>query len=109
MGVRPPSDDVDDTPEVVEFGIPALAARLESRDVSYPADADELARVHGDLRIPVNATGNEVSLADALERSGRESFESERELLDALHPVFEAERSAVSRSILAQLRGLLPF
>ena len=109
MGVRPPTNDVDDGPDVVEFGIPALAAKLESRELRYPVAADELARTHGDLEIPVDAAGNEITLSDAIERADRSSFESERDLLDALHSVFEAERAAVSRSILAQLKSLLPF
>lgn len=109
MGVQPPTDGVEEEPDVVEFGIPAVAARLETRDVAYPVDAEALADAHGDLQIPVDAAGHEIELATAIEKTDRDGFDSERELLDALHPVFEAERAAVSRSILAQLRGLLPF
>lgn len=109
MGVRPPSNGVEEEPDVVEFGIPALAAKLESRDVGYPTDTDTLARQYGDLPIPVDAAGHEVSLAEVLDKVDRRTFESEADLLDALHPVFEAEREAVSRSVVAQLRGLLPF
>lgn len=109
MGVRPPSGGVEEEPDIVEFGIPALAAELESREVTYPVDTAELARAHGDLRIPVDAAGHELALSTAMERCERERFESERELLDALHPIFEAERAAVSRSLLGQLKRLLPF
>lgn len=109
MGVQPPTDGVEEEPDVVEFGIPAVTAKLETRDVSYPAKAEELAEAHGHLRIPVDAAGHEIQLSTAIEKTDRSRFDSERDLLDALHPVFEAERAAVSRSILAQLRGLLPF
>lgn len=94
---------------MIEFGIAALDAKLESRDVSFPTDADELARTHGDLAVPVDAAGHEVRLRDVLSETDRATFESEQELLDALHPAFEAEREAVSRSLLAQLRSLVPF
>lgn len=109
MGVQPPSDGVDETPDVVEFGIAALDAKLEARDVSFPTDSDRLVRDHGDLAVPVDAAGHEVTLEEALSKADREHFESEQELLDVLHPVFEAEREAVSRSLLAQLRALVPF
>jgi hypothetical protein len=109
MGVQPPSDGVDDTPDVVEFGIAALDAELESRAVSYPVTADELARRHGDLAVPVDAGGNEIKLREVLDRCESTEFASERELLEALHPVFGAERESVSNSLLAQLRSLVPF
>jgi len=109
MGVQPPSDGVDEPPDVVEFGIAALDAKLESRDVTYPVTADELARQHGDLSVPVDAAGHEVALREVLDQCGASEFDSEGDLLEALHPVFEAEREAVSRSILAQLRSLVPF
>lgn len=109
MGVQPPSDGVSEEPDVVEFGIAALNAELDDRDIEFPIDADALGDAHGDLRIPVDAAGNDIRLAAALERTGRTNFESEGDLLEALHPVFEAEREAVSNSLLARLRGLLPF
>lgn len=109
MGVQPPSDGVAEEPDVVEFGIAALDAELDGRTVDFPVDAAALRDVHGDLRIPVDAAGNDIRLAEALERTDRTRFESEGDLLEALHPVFEAEREAVSNSILAQVRGLLPF
>jgi hypothetical protein len=109
MGVQPPSDGVDEDPDVVEFGIAALDAKLESREVSYPVTSDALAESHGQLTVPVDASGNEVTLATVLERCDEHRFDSEQALLEALHPVFEAEREAVSRSILAQLRRLVPF
>jgi hypothetical protein len=109
MGVQPPSNDVGDEPDVIEFGIAALDARFEDLDVSFPADADGLRREYGSLTVPIDAAGTEITLGDALEATDREEFDSEQDLLNALHPVFEAQRERASRSLLAQLRALLPF
>jgi hypothetical protein len=109
MGVQPPSDGVDESPDVVEFGIAALAAKLESRDVRFPATADELVGAHGDVAVPVDAAGHEVTLESVLDQCTQREFETDQDLLDALHPIFEAEREATSRSLLAQLRSLVPF
>lgn len=109
MGVQPPSNDIETEPDVVEFGIAALAATLETREVDYPISADRLAREYGDVSVPVDAAGHEIRLEEALEKASADEFDSRGDLLDALHPVFESEREAVSRSVVAQLRGLLPF
>lgn len=109
MGVRPPSDDTDDEPDVIEFGIAALDARLEQLDVAFPVTAEELVANHGEMSIPVDAAGTEITLATALEKTSKQKFETERELLDVLHPVFEEHRKDSSRRYLSQLRALLPF
>ena len=109
MGVRPPSNDVADEPSVVEFGIAALDAELPESDLSFPVDSDSLAAAHGDLGVPVDAGGTEMRLETALEQCERETFDSRQDLLNALHPVFEARREAVSTSVLARLRSLVPF
>jgi len=109
MGVQPPSDGVDDGPDVVEFGIAALDARVEGWDLEFPLEARTLIDRHGDTAIPIDAGGNEVTLREAVEAADRRRFDDEQELLNALHPVFEAKRSAASRSIIAQLRALVPF
>lgn len=109
MGVQPPSDDIDDGPDVVEFGIAALDARLEEVDPSFPADAADLRRQYGDVAVPVNAAGTEITLAEALDETDRDRFPTEQDLLNALHPVFEDRRARSSRSLLAQLRALVPF
>lgn len=109
MGVQPPSDEISDEPDVIEFGIAALAARLEERSVSFPVGADRLRAEHGDLSVPVDAGGTEITLADALDGTSRRQFESEQDLLNALHPVFEQRRERSARSIIAQLRALVPF
>ncbi|MFB6297848.1 MAG: hypothetical protein ABEH56_04945 [Salinirussus sp.] len=109
MGVQPPSDDIDDGPDVVEFGIAALDARTEEMEVSFPIEARRLADRYGDETIPVDAGGNEISLGEAIRDADRREFQSEQDFLNALHPVFEEKRNATSRSILAQLRALVPF
>jgi hypothetical protein len=109
MGVRPPSNDIDDEPDIVEFGIAALDARLDEADVSFPATAEELADEHGDLTVPFDAAGHETTLREALQEADRREFDSQPDLLDALHPVFERKRQAASNSLLAQLRALVPF
>lgn len=109
MGVRPPSNDIEEEPDVVEFGIAALDARMEDADVSFPVTADDLAAQYGATEIPFDAAGNSVTLADALADADRDRFESRQDLLNGLHPVFERKREATSTSLLAQLRSLVPF
>lgn len=109
MGVQPPSDDIDEGPDVVEFGIAALAAQLEEMEVTFPIEATRLAERYGHETIPIDAGGNEISLRDAIQSTDRREFDSEQDLLNALHPVFEEKRNAASRSLIAQLRALVPF
>lgn len=109
MGVRPPSNDIDDEPDVVEFGIAALDARLDDADASFPATATDLDEQYGDLEIPFDAAGHTMTFGEALAETPTERFESRPALLDDLHPVFERKRQATSNSLLAQLRAILPF
>jgi hypothetical protein len=109
MGVRPPSNDVDDEPDVIEFGIAALDARLEGAEVSYPVSTAELDDEYGHVEVPFDATGHTTTLHEALSEVDRTEFDSQQELLNVLHPVFERKRRATSNSILSQLRGLVPF
>lgn len=109
MGVRPPSDDIEDDPDVVAFGIAALDARIERWSLEFPADRETLASEYGDVSIPVDAAGTELTLDDALAEVPTRQFGTKRELLNTLHPVFEEQREKASRSILAQLRSLVPF
>jgi hypothetical protein len=108
MGVRPPQQD-DDEPDAIEFGIAALDARISEANVTFPADADTVVTALGDTKIPYNATGNKIAIRKAIDRTGKRHFESEQELLNALHPVFEDLRESASNSILMQLRALVPF
>jgi hypothetical protein len=109
MGVQPPANDVEEEPDVIEFGIAALDARLEELDVSFPARAERLSEEHGSVTVPVDAAGSEITLADALDGTDRQRFDSEQDLLNALHPVFEERREKATRSVLARLRALVPF
>ncbi|WP_123534663.1 DUF5789 family protein [Halosimplex salinum] len=109
MGVRPPSNDVDEEPDVVEFGIAALDARLADAAIEFPVATEELEERFGDATVPYDAAGNEMPLAEALAETDRRSFDSEDDLLNALHPVFERKRRAASTSLLSQLRALVPF
>lgn len=108
MAVRPPQEGSSE-PETLEFGIAALDARLDGADVDYPATATELVDALDDPDIPYDASGNAVALEEALDTVPRNQFESETELLEVLHPVFEEYRLSASSSILTRLRALLPF
>jgi hypothetical protein len=107
MAARPPSNDLDDEPDTVEFGIVALEARIEDRGVSFPISASELDAAHGDLRLAVDPSGTKMSLAAALDRCEQDSFESEQDLLNAMHPVFEEKRNG--SGIIGRLRALVPL
>ena len=107
--MRPPPSDDGDVPDTVTFGIAALDARLEEAGVRYPTDAQSLVRDLGDPQVPYDVNGNSVALSEALSETHIERFETEQELLNALHPVFERYRDRSAGGILAQLRSLLPF
>ena len=108
MAVRPPQDD-DEEPETLAFGIAALDARLDGADVDWPASDDEVLEALGNPSIPYDASGNDVALSTVLDRVPVREYDSETELLNALHPVFEEYRENSTRSVIGQLRALLPF
>ena len=108
MAVRPPQDD-DDEPETLAFGIAALDARLDGADVDWPATGDEVVEALDDPSIPYDATDNSVALSEVLDRVPVRQFDTETELLETLHPVFEEYRENSTRSVIGQLRALLPF
>jgi len=110
MAARPPPGDGDDeTPETLAFGISALDARLTESDLEFPATAEEIVDALGDPEIPYDTGGNTLALADALAEVRQEEFESETELKEALHPVYERKRRSSGKSIVGQVRRLLPF
>lgn len=109
MGMRPPPSDNGEEPDTVTFGIAALDARLEEAEIRYPTDAQSVVRALGDPEVPYDANGSSVALSEALEETHVSRFETEQELLNALHPVFERYRERSAGGILAQLRSLLPF
>ena len=108
MAVRPPQQDSSE-PDVVEFGIAALAARLDRGNVEFPATSTELLESLGNQTVPYDASGNDVRLEEVLQRVPQDRFETKAELLDRLHPVFEEYRTSSRGGILGQIRALLPF
>lgn len=108
MGVRPPIGESGER-EVIEFGIAALTPMIEDADLEFPAGSDEIARSLGDPDVPVDATGRSIALTTALEETGEVRFDSQRELLNAVHPVLESRRELVNAGWLASIRSRLPL
>jgi hypothetical protein len=109
MGVRPPQQGDDDEPDTVAFGIAALDEHLERGTVHFPTTERELVEALGNPAIPYDAKGNELQLSSALEETPTDRYETRQELMNALHPIFEAKRERANNSIVGQLRSLLPF
>ncbi|WIV66957.1 hypothetical protein [Natrialbaceae archaeon AArc-T1-2] len=111
MGVRPPSNDDDDEPDSVEFGIAAVDATLRRSDLTFPATRDDVAAELGHERIPYDVHGNDVALGEILAEvdQDQDRFESRQQLLNALHPEFEEYRKNHSGGVVKQVRSLLPF
>ncbi|WP_101297461.1 DUF2795 domain-containing protein [Halegenticoccus soli] len=108
MGVRPPQGS-SSSPDVIEFGIPAVGARLDDAGVEFPASSEEIVRALDDTAIPTDGAGNTLDLEEALSRLSRDRFETKADLLDRLHPIFEEQRRSSSTGIVGRLRTLLPF
>lgn len=109
MAVRPPGGDDSSEPENVAFGIAALNARIDEAEVSFPATSEELLAALDSPDIPCDASGSTMPLAEALAAVPEDRFETETELLDALHPVFEERRVEGGNGVFAKLKRLLPF
>jgi len=58
--------------------------------------------------VPSDGRSRAMPFADALERTDRREFDSERKLLDALRPVFE-ERRVSPTSLLDRAKALFLF
>jgi hypothetical protein len=108
MGVQPPTNDANE-PAAIEFGIAALDARLDPDAVEFPATKAEIIDCVGHIEVPYDPAGHTITVADALDRVSTTEFETEQELLNTLHPVFERKREATTNSLLSQLRALVPF
>ncbi len=108
MGARPPQNETSE-PEVIEFGIAALSARIEAAGVEFPTTGQQLVATVDETAIPVDGSGNTVELQTALDALPRDEFENESELLELLHPVFEEHRKKAGESFIGRLRTLLPF
>lgn len=109
MAARPPGSDDSEPPETLAFGISALDARLSETDFTFPATGREVIEALGDPEIPYDTTGHTLALSDALAEVDRREFETETELKETLHPVYEQKRRSAGGSIVGQLRRLLPF
>ncbi|EMA04526.1 hypothetical protein C439_02587 [Haloferax mediterranei ATCC 33500] len=96
-------------PDTIEFGIAALADDVDTADIDYPADTRTIVQALDDVDVPVDAAGNTVKISEALEVASKDRFESRRELLDTLHPIFEEYRAKASKSLMGRLRALVPF
>ena len=105
MAAPPPQNDADLA--AITFGIAAMDEVLDEASISFPADASELQTAIGDREVPYDPKGNTVTFETVLEKTGQRRFESRRELLNALHPVFEELRRG--GGIGAWLQSLLPF
>lgn len=108
MAARPPQQD-SSSPDAVEFGIAALVGHLDHADIEYPATSDEIVRALGDPEVPYDGSGSSVALSEAMEALPKRTFDSQSELLDLLHPVFEEYRVSTSGSLLGRIRAILPF
>jgi len=104
--VPPPSDG--DEPDTLAFGIAALDDRLRDSELSFPIRRDALVETLGDPDVPVDPSGRTIALSTAIDRADRDRFEHRRDLLNALHPVFETERGA-GGGVRSLLRRLVPF
>lgn len=109
MGVRPPQQGDDAEPETIAFGIAALDGYLDQGDVSFPTTQNELVEATGNPDIPFDAKGNEIPLRRALDNTQTTEFETRQDLMNALHPVFEAKRERANNSVIGRIRSLLPF
>lgn len=91
MAARPPQSN-DEPREPAAFGIAAVDDHLSDANVSYPATPDEVATALDDPEVQCGPDGHDVELSTVLDRTGREEFDSRRDMLDELHDAFEAER-----------------
>jgi len=103
----PPPQGEDAEPEAIAFGIAAVDAILEDTELAFPATGQEVLEAVGDHEIPYDPRGRSIQLSAALEATDRTTFESRRELLNALHPVFEAKRD--KGGLGGWVRSILPF
>ena len=109
MRARPPTDDLDDEPDTVAFGIAALDERLDRADVSFPAEAATIRESVGDVSVPFDASGGTMTVGEALDEVSATEFDNKQALLNELHPVFETARETNRAGIVGRLRSFIPF
>jgi len=108
MAARPPANEEDDEAGIVEFGIPAVEGALDAADLTYPVDADDVVAATGDPSVPIDTAGRTLALSTALERCDGRRFDARRDLLNALHPVFEDARRSRTSGVVGLVRSLIP-
>lgn len=108
MAARPPGGGGSSEPEVIEFGIAVLDARIEEAGVSFPATSEEIVGAIDDTEIPYDAAGRTVRLDAVVDKLPQRRFENETEFLNAVYPVFD-EKRRTSGGVLSTLRDALPF
>lgn len=104
MAARPPPAN-DDPGEPTAFGIVAIDDHLDDADLDFPATREDVLEALGDPSVPCGPSAHEISLSTVLESTGRQRFDTRRELLDELHEAFERERRG-STGLVAWLRSL---
>lgn len=106
MAAPPPQDD-DTGQGAIAFGIAAVDEVLEDTELTFPVERRTLVERLGDREIPYDARGRTMTFSDALAETDQSSFETRRELLNALHPIFEEHRDP--GGVGSWLRTILPF
>lgn len=105
MAARPPQTN-SSLDEPTAFGIAVVDEHLEDADLEFPATPDDVVDAVGDPSVRCGPNAHEVSLSTVLDRTGRQRFDSRRDLLDELHDAFERERRG-GTGIVAWLKSLL--
>ncbi len=105
MAAPPPQGD--ETQTAITFGIAAMDEHLADAELTFPATREAILRELGDRQVAYDPRGNTMSLETALAETGRTRFDSRRELMNALHPVFEQKRRGGGLG--GWLESILPF
>lgn len=105
MAARPPqTESRPDGPTA--FGIAVVDEHLEAADLDYPATPADVLDELGDPRVRCGPSAHEIALSSALDQTGRQQFDSRRDLLDELHDAFERERRGTT-GFVAWLKSLV--
>lgn len=105
MAAPPPKNDQGTS--AITFGIAAMDEHLEGAELDFPASRDDILSAIGNRPVPYDPQGDTMTLAAALEDTDQRKFASRRELLNALHPVFEAKRKQSGFG--GWLKAIFPF
>ncbi|MFW6436058.1 MAG: hypothetical protein ACOCYZ_00300 [Halococcoides sp.] len=106
MGIRPPQTDGIGNPDTVEFGIVAFDGLLSEADLTFPADREQVRATLAGRSVAIDPSGREVPVDDVLADLDDRTYESDSELKNALHPIFERYRQE-SVGLFARVRTWL--